>query len=323
MIVGSSNTTYNFKSERIMSIEKSKTVFIRVKESATPYVVYNRVRHNATTRGQWYLGSSCHANRTFSIDETEKLLGVYLNVTPTNPSFQRTIDDYWNNINVLINPEGRKLEIGWIYKDEDSAKKCEAIKDDGTPVIPESEKYKFGRPINYADYILWRYCLVVSSVARNPQLANKSPKIKYYLLDKEEESKRKDQLFNIEMKAMAKLVEILTDKSTRKQVAIMLGIPVMGVAETDIAHDLREYATINPAIFLKTVEDKHLTEKCLIKSIVNQPGSPIMQPENSSIIMYKGSSVANSIDELSVVLKDDNHEQLLNEMQLYYKSKQN
>ena len=306
-----------------MSIEKSKTVFIRVKDSATPYVMYNRVRHNATNRGQWFLGSSCHANKTFSIDETEKLLGVYLNVTPTNPSFQNTIDSFWSGINVLINPEGKKLEIGWIYKDEESAKKCEALKDDGTPVIPEHDKYKFGRPINYADYILWRYCLVASSVARTPQLANKSPKIRFYLLDREEENKRKDQLFNLEMKAMGKLVEILGNKSTRKQVAIMVGIPVVDVPDADVATELREFANTNPAAFLKIVDDKYLTEKCLIKSVISQPGSPIMQPEHSSVIMYKGESIAKSIDELAEVINDDNHTALKNEMLLYYKTKQN
>ena len=165
-------------------IEKSKIVYLRVKEAATTFVMINRIRHNATNRVQWSLGSSCHAQKALTIEETEKILGVHLNITPANPSFKKTIDDYWSNINVLVNDNGKPLEIGWLYKDEESMKKCEAVKDDGTPVIPENQKHKFGTPINYDTYILWRYCLVASSVALNAQLTNKSPKIKFYLQDK-------------------------------------------------------------------------------------------------------------------------------------------
>ena len=47
-----------------------------------------------------------------------------------------------------------------------------------------------------------------------------------------------------------------------------------------------------------------------------------MQPEHSTVIMYKGESVAKTIDELAEVLNDKNYEALKNEMLLFYKSKQ-
>lgn len=288
---------------------KSKKVNIKVVDNSSAYTIINRKRHNALMRsGSYVIGSSINASKTLTLEETEAYMPYIVNIKADSPSFSSAVNTYWSSINVPIpsNEIGKELEIGFRYKDEETAKKGEAA--------TEQTKYKFGTPINIEDYVLYRYCLVYGRVANTFDDRYKSNNILFYIEDKELQLRQKKEQQKLENDALANYLELLKDKQKTKYVAFMLGIPVEISDIYSLQTLIKEEMFNSPSKFMSIVSDKLLTEKCVIKASLNNPKAPISQPSYSSVIIYNNDTLANSIDDLALAFNSKKHEQLYNEL---------
>jgi hypothetical protein len=211
--------------------------------------------------GIWKIGSSLKNNgplRGLAYAEESRFLPSILGIAPTSEKWAQACKDYWNSISVTI-PEndGLKLETGWQWNNEAD---YESEKD-----VSETLRVK-GTPINIAEYILYRYCLVYGKVANKEEDIFKSPKIIFYLYTKEEQIKADKAKKNLKDKAMRIYLELLGDRIKIKHILrtddLNLNLDELEPDEIDIL--LSKLLDTKPASLIKIAEDKDLTIRALI-----------------------------------------------------------
>jgi hypothetical protein len=235
---------------------QSKIVFIRRVEK------FYELHHSGDKQvGLWKIGASLNNNgplRGLSLAEELIYLPPILGISASSEKFTEAARRYWNNISVNIpEDEGLKLETGWEWGTKADM--------DVESKLPLSERIK-GRPINIADYILYRYALVYGRVANSFEERFATPKIRFYLHTKELEVKAAKQKIDVKNKAKAAYLEILGDRNTIKYILrvddLSLNLDDLDNDDMDILLD--ELVEKNPTSFLKLCKDPDLDTKALL-----------------------------------------------------------
>lgn len=280
-----------------MSIIKSKKVQVLRKELTTSFYMVNMETNH---EGKWKIGGAIHARECLSYDEEKFYLPRILDIDPDDKEWGKRVREYWSDISVFVPEKGLVLEIGFEYPDETVADKAE-----NTKATKEEEKYKYGKPINNSDYVLYRHCLKYSKVANTPELANASTKIRFFMYNEEVQEELKYKTLKIKQEAQIKQLEIIADEPMVNNILIMLGESIDLMTPQQRQLSLDTHVSTNPTKFLQIVADKKLGLKSLIQTAINLSILRII--ENTSTIIY---------DENVTVGTD------MNEAVVYFESKQ-
>lgn len=187
----------------------------------------------------------------------------------------------------------------------------------------ETQKYKFGNPIDVADYILYRYALIHSEVANEFNLVDKSNNIRFYLHSEDEIKEIKEMQLAMERSRMEKLKEVLAKRETIDSIlyAAKYGDKIKDLDDTGRDLLLMEYSSQNPKDFIKFASDgsikiKGLIEKYIVFGILNrlESSSVIVSATDSSII------VGNSMEEAIAFFNNTKeNKQVLSEFEARFK----
>ena len=115
------------------------------------------------------------------IESINKGISIAKDKLESDNDLRKYID---NRLKLVIDDFKKSMSAAGTIKDVLRAKKAfDAAYDIKYKSIEtiERERYKVGRPIEAFDYMLYRYCLVYSDVANEPDLTTKSPRIRFYL----------------------------------------------------------------------------------------------------------------------------------------------
>lgn len=264
--------------------------------------------------GSGFKGSS--VLRGLSFKEEIKYLKEIIGLSPESPNWEMTTKTYWANISKDVPKDGVILEVGLKYtsKEDYEYDQKEAPRDfNGT--LTEHKGY----PINMADYILWRYCLLYSRVANTPEDIGKSPKIEFYLFNKDKEIADKAKILNSKRKAQQVMWKRLSERDWVDYVLTVLmaqdkgqnkkdvrTLAAMSEEEKDIMLD--ELVTGNPSGFLAIAEDKNLEIKSFIELCI--ASGKLERIPNTDTITMDGTALGNSLMEAVSFLNNPKNNQV-------------
>lgn len=249
--------------------------------------------------------------------EEIKYLPTLIGLSPESPNWEVATRAYWANISKEVPPDkGVELEVGLKYHNEEDFlyDENECTRDANGTLIDHR-----GTPINIADYILWRYCLLYSRVANVPEDIGKSPKIEFYLFNKDKEIKDKKITLDSKRKAMQLMFKRLAERdwvdyilrvlmATDKAVARdVRSLGSMGEDEKDILLD--EYVVNSPERFLAFAEDKNLEMRSFIELCIAM--GKLTRIANTDTIVMDGTPLGNAMSEVIAFFNNPKNNEVL------------
>ena len=259
------------------SFEQSQLVYIRRKPK-----VNNLLKEGEVEDPKHKIGSSYKQqaiNRGLTFDEEKLYLPSIIGISSTSEKWETATKEYWANISAYVPSDpGLELETGFAFK----------TKEDMTKGIN-------GIPINIPDYVLYRYCLGYSHVANTIDVIDDSPKIRFYIFDKEKEVQQNHDLFKQRKDAYKKFLEIIGDRNKVDEVLNVMGLVPENMDDRDKDLQLEAYAKDDPLTFITVVNDKNLGLKSFIESCLKS--QKLTRIPNTETIQYGEEVIGYTMDE--------------------------
>lgn len=275
------------------------------------------------------IGSSITSSRILSSNkgEVEAYFPALIGLSPNNPDFVSRVKAWLSNIQFVVSNNDAELDISFIYRSKKDyeyfKKKEEAIEDQYSKIDRantsnikkaikrkveainslESEKYKFGRPVNLEQYLIYRHCLLYSDVAKDIALINSDPSLRFYIKDEAKELEKQRKLTKEKMKAMQNFIELGSSEQKFNAVYIaMISSRNDNISEallkTKTAKQsmLIDFINTYPDKFNKMIADENVVTKALIETLIVR-GELVRAPYNQQISTADGNFVGSNMNE--------------------------
>ena len=295
------------------------------------YSNYRRVNMKVLGQRREVIGSSVRSCQILSsnAEEVAAYFPELVGLSPNHPDFIGRVKAWLSNIQFIINENDVTLNTSFIYKhkkDYIAIKKQEdaineafekvnradisELKDALKQKIDdlntlESTKYKYGRPQNLEQYLMYRHCLLYREVAKDMALINSDSSIRFYIKDEAKEQERQKKLVQERSTAMRNFVEL--SASDEKFDAVYLAIAINrndNLAEALLKEKsikqaiVMNYVNDNPDKFNKIVSDKYIVLRGFIETLIIR-GELIRSEVNQQITtpdgMYIGANMTEAI----------------------------
>jgi len=151
----------------------------------------------------------------------------------------------------------------------------------GSRYIDEIDVYKYGTPVDPLDYFNYVYALYHNRVANRQELINKSPRIEFYLITKDDVKRAKKEKYELTKKINRIMLKIDEDENLFNAVCSILNIRDKDIIDRGIK--LNEIASETPNKLIDVFNDKHLMTKAKIENYINL-GILKRLPENNMIV---------------------------------------
>lgn len=275
------------------------------------------------------IGSSITSTRAFlaSKGEIDVYFPAIVGCSPTSPEFITKVQAWLSNIRFVINDNNVSLNTSFIYNhksdyirikkeidriNEDYDKidraNIEAIKEglkiklDALHNI-ESTKYKYGRPENVEQYLMYRHCLLYRDIAKDTALINSDSSLRFYIRDEAKEAEKQKKLIEEKSKAMRNFIEINSSDSKFNAVFVAMTVLkgdnlAMALLKDKIEKTgiMMDYINSNPIKFNKLIADKNIDIKAFIETLIAR-GELIRSEFNQQISTADGTFVGANIGE--------------------------
>jgi hypothetical protein len=186
----------------------------------------------------------------------------------------------------------------------------------------ESQKYKYGNPVNVSDYMLYRFCLVHSQVANEFSLVDKSQNIRFYLHSEDEIKQYKETKIKLEKDRMSMFLDVVksSDKVENLLYALGLGVNIKDSDAADRNIMLNTFSSDNPSKFISMASDKNLELRGMIEKYITF--NILKRIDGSSIIIDSvdaAKTIGNNIDEAISFFMTDTNKAYLSELSARFK----
>ena len=288
------------------------------------------------------IGSSITSCRILSSNqgEVEAYFPALVGLSPNNPEFISRVKSWLSNIQFPINNNDATLNITFIYNTKrdylDFKKKEDAIEEEyaktdrsNTTMIREavkrrvnalnaleSEKYKYGRPQNLEEYLLYRHCLLYRDVAKDPALINGDSSLRFYIKDEAKEAEKQRKLTQERKTALRNFIELGASESKFNAVYITMCVARNeNIAEALLrSHSEKEtilmnFANEHPDKFNKLVKDGNITTKAFIETLIVR-GELVRSEFNQQISMADGTYVGANLNEAVAFFNNPNNKDI-------------
>lgn len=304
------------------------------------YSLFRKV--NMKTMGQRtdVIGSSIHSSQVLSSNkgEVDAYFPQIIGLSPSNPDFIGKVKNWLNNIHFVVNENDVDINASFVWnqkrdylafaKKEDKINEAydkidrsnlatirQALKDKINAINTlESEKYKYGHPQDLQQYLIYRHCLLYRDVAKDTALINSDPNVRFYIKDKDKEAARQRKLLDLRKKAISRFVQLCsTDKefdAVFTEVTVYKNENLAEALLKDRAEkeaSLMDYATTYPEHFLKYVNDKNVTTKAMIETLIIR-GELIRSEYNQQISSSDGTFIGSNINDAVAYFNDPKNE---------------
>lgn len=254
----------------------------------------------------------------------KRIMPIIIGVGATEPNFQREVDEYWNNMGVIIPSDE---EAG---KEEDKGKVLNLVFNvRGTLLKENIEKEitiesKFAsisagiidgvidieNTDMYFDFIFLGFCLKNKEVANDVDLMWYSPKIKYYIFNKAITTTKKYNIIELKDKARPLFSELKHDDLKLNAMLMMFNLLPSAYTTTmdkvvalDEVYD-KTAESLNA--FISFAKDHDLELKYLIKLAVKK--NKITNHSGTEAYYYNNILLGKTLQETVLFLKDDHPE---------------
>ena len=292
---------------------------------------YRAINSLAIGKPKTVIGSSINSTRKLIANkgEVEAYYPELVGMSANNPDFITTVKRYLSNIQIVVDGQ-KELDASFVYHHKkdyldikskldaveakyNSSNKTEkdaSLRNDEINRI-ESTKYKYGYPINYAEYIAYRHCLLYSEVAKDTSFIGGNPNLRFYIKDVAKEKERQKKLLISRKKAMTNFIEVNAspDKMTAIYVAyltykhrnIAIGLANdVSVREQELINFVNE----DPNKFNSFVEDKNIQVKCFVELCIAR-GELVRSELNQQISTPDGTFIGANMNEAIAWFEND------------------
>lgn len=293
------------------------------------YSAYRKANITVLGNVKGRIGSSIYSCRTLSANkgEVEAYFPSLIGYSPNNPEFVTRVQAWLSNIDVLVDDNDKRLNISFRYnkksdylaiKKQEDKINAEYDKVDRTNISAikeavkvkvaalnklESTKYKYGSPENIEEYLIYRHCLLYKEVAKDMALINSDSTLRFYIKDEAKEAAKKNKLVKERLKAMQKFIELkASDNKFNSVFAVISAANSRNLIEELNKTDLEKTAIVmdfinnNPIKFNKLVEDKNITIKALIETLITH-GELVRSEYNQQISTADGTFIGSNVKE--------------------------
>lgn len=293
------------------------------------YSNYRKVNMKVLGQRKETIGSSISSCRILASNkgEVEAYFPALIGLSPSNPEFITRVKAWLSNIQFVVNEEDVSLNTSFIWNKKSDyvafKKKEDAIDEEynkvdraNTAVIKdavkrkvealnalESEKYKYGRPQNLEEYLIYRHCLLFRDVAKDIALINSDPNLRFYIKDEAKEAEKKKKLTEEKMKAMRNFIELNSSPSKFNAVFIaMIASRNENISEALLKDNnektnmLMNYVNEAPDKFNKLVNDKNIITKAFIETLIVR-GELVRAEFNQQISTAEGNFIGSNMTE--------------------------
>lgn len=297
------------------------------------------------------IGSSITSSRILSSNkgEVEAYFPELIGISTTNPEFTSHVKSYLNNISFNVNEKGTPLNISFVYehkrdylaikeKEDKINAKRDAVARNNVAAIQEAvkvwvsemnelegTKYRYGRPENLDEYLMYRHCLLYRDVAKDLSLINADSSLRFYIRDETKEAERAKRMLDEKRKAMRNFLAI--EASDAKCNAVYLQIVVatngkVGEALTKTKDEktsaIMNFLNDNPDKFNSIVDDKNVEMKSFIEALIAR--GELIRPEfNQQISTADGTFIGSNINEAIAYLNNPNNSSVLDVLKNKFK----
>lgn len=293
------------------------------------YSNYRKVNMKVLGQRKETIGSSISSCRILASNkgEVEAYFPALIGLSPSNPEFITRVKAWLSNIQFVVNEEDVSLNTSFIWNKKSDyiafKKKEDAIDEEynkvdraNTAAIKdavkrkvealntlESEKYKYGRPQNLEEYLIYRHCLLFRDVAKDIALINSDPNLRFYIKDEAKEAEKKKKLTEEKMKAMRNFIELNASPSKFNAVFIaMIASRNENISEALLKDNnektnmLMNYVNDAPDRFNKLVNDKNIITKAFIETLIVR-GELVRAEFNQQISTAEGNFIGSNMTE--------------------------
>lgn len=293
------------------------------------YSNYRKVNMKVMGQRKETIGSSITSCRVLSSNrgEVEAYFPALIGLSPNNPEFITRVKAWLSNIQFVVNDNDAVLDISFVYNKKSDylefKKREEAIDAEYAKVdranttaikeavkrrvdslnLLESEKYQYGRPVNLEQYLMYRHCLLYRDVAKDMALINGDSSLRFYIKDENKEAEKQKKMTEERMKAMRNFIELNSSESKFNAVFIAMVVSrnenvseALLKDKTEKSQILMDYVNTNPDKFNKLINDKNVTTKAFIETLIVR-GELVRAEFNQQISTADGSFIGSNINE--------------------------
>ena len=293
------------------------------------YSLYRKANDKTLPKRRDVIGSSIRSSRTLAANkaEVEAYFPNLIGLAPNNENFVFRVKAYLNNISVPVDELGKTLDISFRYNTkrdylnfkarEDKIEETfasvsrqdiialeEALETKIEDInLLESEKHKYGTPLNVPDYIIYRHCLLYKDVAKDTAFINSDSNVRFYFKDNKREAELQAKLRLEINNAKTNYVKAIGNtemfNAVFTQYCVNNNIPVtVGASMSDIDKQthLDKYSTQEPVKFNKICSDKDLVLKSFIEQLIAR-GELNRATHNQNITTFDGEFIGANVKE--------------------------
>lgn len=306
------------------------------------YSNYRKANLKVLGQRQETIGSSITSCRILSSNqgEVEAYFPALVGLSPSNPDFITRVKAWLSNIQYVVSNNDASLNISFVYntkrdylrfkaKEEAIDEEYAKIDRANTTVIRdavkrrvdalntlESEKYKYGRPQNLEEYLLYRHCLLYRDVAKDPALINGDASLRFYIKDEAKEAEKQKKLTQERKTAMRNFIELGASESKFNAVYITMCVARNeNIAEALLRSQseketiLMNFVNEQPDKFNKMVKDSNITTKAFIETLIVR-GELVRSEFNQQISMADGTYVGANLNEAVAYFNNPNNKDI-------------
>lgn len=300
------------------------------------YSLYRKANDKVLPKRRDFIGSSVRSSQVLASNraEVEAYFPQLLGLSPNNENFISRLKQYLNNIQVRVDELGvtfdcsfqfnhkrdylkfkaqeEAIELQYKKANRQNIQELRKALDAKIMAINnlESQLHAYGSPVNIAEYLLYRHCLLYRDIAKDTAIINSDPYVRFYFRDDTKDRERQQKLRQEINNAKRNYVEVIGNDdmfdAVYIQYCVIAGLPIVNSMLNDRLEkevQLDKFSTAEPVKFNNIVKDKDIEIKSFIELLISR-GEFVRSKFNQNITTQDGEFIGANMKEAIAWAKD-------------------
>lgn len=300
------------------------------------YSLYRKANDKVLPKRRDFIGSSVRSSQVLASNraEVEAYFPQLLGLSPNNENFISRLKQYLNNIQVRVDELGvtfncsfqfnhkrdylkfkaqeEAIELQYKKANRQNIQELRKALDAKIMAINnlESQLHAYGSPVNIAEYLLYRHCLLYRDIAKDTAIINSDPYVRFYFRDDMKDRERQQKLRQEINNAKRNYVEVIGNddmfNAVYIQYCVIAGLPIVNSMLNDRLEkevQLDKFSMAEPVKFNNIVKDKDIEIKSFIELLISR-GEFVRSKFNQNITTQDGEFIGANMKEAIAWAKD-------------------
>lgn len=300
------------------------------------YSLYRKANDKVLPKRRDFIGSSVRSSQVLASNraEVEAYFPQLLGLSPNNENFISRLKQYLNNIQVRVDELGvtfdcsfqfnhkrdylkfkaqeEAIELQYKKANRQNIQELRKALDAKIMAINnlESQLHAYGSPVNIAEYLLYRHCLLYRDIAKDTAIINSDPYVRFYFRDDTKDRERQQKLRQEINNAKGNYIEVIGNDdmfdAVYIQYCVIAGLPIVNSMLNDRLEkevQLDKFSTAEPVKFNNIVKDKDIEIKSFIELLISR-GEFVRSKFNQNITTQDGEFIGANMKEAIAWAKD-------------------